>query len=264
MKLNVAVLNPAGNITLIVTTPVDKTSYAAVAARLLEIPCLGGEQVGFLQQPKHGGMIRLDMMGGEFCGNALRCAGYFYALKQGIHGRTVVPTEISGSNWPLNVEVDMEERTAKAEMPLPISVQDITLKGCAVKVVSFEGIIHFVVHLPEPDQELIEAAVDHALGNCDAAAVGVMFFDGGSMSMRPAVYVHDTGSLIYEKSCASGSAAVALVCAVDLPVGNYRFDVRQPGGIIEVELSKQVGGFEKLTIGGRVSMDLETTIHLDF
>lgn len=260
MKLNVAVLNPAGNITLIVTTPVDKPRYAGIAGRLLNMPGLGGEQVGFLEQPRNGGMVRLEMMGGEFCGNALRGAGYYYALRKGIHERAVIPTEISGSNWPLEVEVNIAESTAKAEMPLPISVREITLKGYAVKTVLYEGIVHFIVPLPEPDEELIKAAVAYSIGSLDAGAVGVMFFDRDSMSILPAVYVHDTGSLIYEKSCGSGSAAVSYVSALDLPDGQYCLDVRQPGGIIVVELSKQVGRIEKLTIGGKVSIDLETTI----
>ena len=80
MKLDMAVLNPAGNITLIVTTAVDKAAYADIAGKLLNMPELRGEQVGFLTQPKHGGAIRLEMMGGEFCGNALRSTGYYYAV----------------------------------------------------------------------------------------------------------------------------------------------------------------------------------------
>jgi len=262
MRLDVAVLNPAGNITLIVTTPVEKTSYAAVAAALLKIPDLGGEQVGFLEQPRYGGMLRLEMMGGEFCGNALRSAGFYYALKQGIRGNSVIATEISGSTRPLNVKVDMDNGTAKAEMPLPVFVRDVTLNECAVKAVVFEGIVHFVVLLPEPDQEIIKAAVNYALGRFDAGAIGVIFLDRAKMYIRPAVYVHDTGSLIYEKSCASGSAAVSYVYAQDLPRGEYCFEVRQPGGIIEVGLSKGNGGLEKLAIGGKVSLDLETTVVL--
>lgn len=262
MKLNVAVLNPAGNITLLVTTPVDRSRYAEIAGKLLKMPALRGEQVGFLAQPRYGGRVRLEMMGGEFCGNALRCVGYYYAVKEGIHGRAVILSEISGSNRPLPVEIDTDKSTAKAEMPLPLSVRNIMVGGRAVKAVVFEGVVHFIVDLPEPDEAFIKEAVSYALDSFGSDAAGVMFFDRDTMFIRPAVYVHDTETLIYENSCASGSAAVSIACAFDRTDGEYCFDIHQPGGTIQVELSKQVGCFKKLTIGGKVSLDQEAVIHL--
>lgn len=262
MKINVAVLNPAGNITLIVTTPVDKPRYADIAGRLLKMPDLHGEQVGFLAPPMHGGMIRLEMMGGEFCGNALRCAGYYHAVRNGIHGCVVVPSEISGSAVPLDVEADLDQNSARAAMPLPLDIRDITVNGHAVKTVVFEGIVHFIADLSSPDEAFIKAAVDYAVGSLGAEAAGIMFLDKASMFIRPVVYVHDTGSLVYESSCASGSAATSLVCALDLPDGEYCFNVRQPGGVIETGISKRGGRFKKLTIGGKVSVDQERMVEL--
>ncbi|MDR1766561.1 MAG: hypothetical protein LBR77_10935 [Lachnospiraceae bacterium] len=82
MELHVAVFDPAGNRTLIVTDPVPPGEYGPVARRLMDVEELGGEQVGFLVAPKMGGQVRLEMMGGEFCGNALRCAGLYHALQE--------------------------------------------------------------------------------------------------------------------------------------------------------------------------------------
>ena len=76
MDLSFQAADPAGNITLLVTTPVPPQDYPAVAARLLSIRELDAEQVGFLVPPQGEGALRLEMMGGEFCVNALRCAGF--------------------------------------------------------------------------------------------------------------------------------------------------------------------------------------------
>ena len=69
-EYTVAVLDPAGNVTAIVCSDVPAAERARVAAQILRLPELGIEQVAFLTEPRSGGEIRLEMMGGEFCGNA--------------------------------------------------------------------------------------------------------------------------------------------------------------------------------------------------
>ena len=73
-EYEVAVLDPAGNVTAIVLSDVLAAERARIAAQLLRLPELRIEQAAFLTAPRCGGEIRLEMMGGEFCGNALRCA----------------------------------------------------------------------------------------------------------------------------------------------------------------------------------------------
>ena len=78
-EYEVAVLDPAGNVTAIVLSDVLAAERARIAAQLLRLPELRIEQAAFLTAPRCGGEIRLEMMGGEFCGNALRCVGkYLY------------------------------------------------------------------------------------------------------------------------------------------------------------------------------------------
>ena len=76
MKLRIIMADPAGNRTAIVRTPVPADQRAQIAAKLLQIKELRAEQVGFETSPVMGGAGRLDMMGGEFCGNAARSYGY--------------------------------------------------------------------------------------------------------------------------------------------------------------------------------------------
>ena len=76
MKLRIIMADPAGNRTAIVRTPVPADQRAQIAAEILKIRGLRAEQVGFETLPVMGGAGRLDMMGGEFCGNAARSYGY--------------------------------------------------------------------------------------------------------------------------------------------------------------------------------------------
>ena len=71
MRIKVRVADPAGNITIFVTTPVAREKYPSISRQILARKELKGEQVGFIERKDQGG-FRMEMMGGEFCGNASR------------------------------------------------------------------------------------------------------------------------------------------------------------------------------------------------
>ena len=104
MKLELVMADPAGNRTALVLTQVPPQDRGPFAARLMELPELGAEQVGFVLPPPSGGLFRLEMMGGEFCGNAARSFGLYVARKLGRTGKLLV--EVSGSGVPVPVEAD--------------------------------------------------------------------------------------------------------------------------------------------------------------
>ena len=55
LRIKVRVADPAGNITIFVTTPVEREKYPAVARQLLARKDLKGEQVGFIEKfPESG------------------------------------------------------------------------------------------------------------------------------------------------------------------------------------------------------------------
>ena len=120
-EYTVAVLDPAGNVTAIVCSDVPAAERARVAAQILRLPELGIEQVAFLTAPRSGGEIRLEMMGGEFCGNALRCAGFYQALRNGAQGKSCVFAEISGADGVQPVMADAVEGTASTVMPAKVT-----------------------------------------------------------------------------------------------------------------------------------------------
>ena len=74
MDLCYILADPSGNTTAFVLSPVPPHQYGPVARAVMER--LKAEQVAFL----HDG--RMDMMGGEFCGNASRSFALWQALQR--------------------------------------------------------------------------------------------------------------------------------------------------------------------------------------
>ena len=101
MDLRYILADPSGNTTAFVLTPVARERYGPVARQVMA--ALDAEQVAFV----HDG--RMDMMGGEFCGNASRS----FALWQALHtedglslcpftGQQTVTVRVSGAPHPLS------------------------------------------------------------------------------------------------------------------------------------------------------------------
>ena len=155
----VAVLDPAGNVTALVLSDVQAAERARIAAQLLRLPELRIEQAAFLTAPRCGGEIRLEMMGGEFCGNALRCAGFYHALRTGAQGKTCVLAEISGAEGVQPVMADTAAGEASTVMPLPRAVQPADWPDVQAVRVTFDGITHFVMDRAQPDDALVQRAI---------------------------------------------------------------------------------------------------------
>ncbi|MDR1587829.1 MAG: hypothetical protein LBS57_10270 [Treponema sp.] len=291
MNSEIVVADPAGNITVFVLGPAEnREERAAIAKALLADTSLGAEQAGFVIPPKpsaggeaetgnaggpagSGGLWRLEMMGGEFCGNAARSFGLFVARETGLRGKRRVTIGISGAAAPLSVWVDTEAGSAAAEMPLPIAEETLEYKGRSLPVYVFEGITHVIAEGFEADGSIVRDLLRlytektgrgwlvspttgsaMALGHEGPAAFGVMFYDAACCFMKPAVYVSAVGSLVFESSCGSGSAALGVRLARDARDAEETFAINQPGGVIEATVVKREGKIRQITIGGRVSL----------
>lgn len=258
-EYTVAVLDPAGNVTAIVCSDVSAAERARVAAQILRLPELGIEQVAFLTAPRSGGEIRLEMMGGEFCGNALRCAGFYQALRTGAQGKSCVFAEISGADGVQPVMADTAEGTASTVMPLPLSVQPAGWADVQATRVTFAGITHFVIDCAQPDETLVQRAIAAAP---EASAVGAIFLDRAHGSIKPVVFVRETASCVAENSCASGSVAAAVVLTADFADGITEIGIGQPGGTLEVGVQRADGAVMGLSIGGAVRLTQTLTVTL--
>lgn len=260
MKLRLIVADPAGNRTILVRTQVPKEQRADISRVLLQNHRLRGEQVGFLTEPRSDAAGRLEMMGGEFCGNAARSVGYLLSRDRG-RGETKVRIEISGAEHPLTVQVDPIRGRAAAEMPVPRDIVSLDVPGMKpVPLVRMDGIEHAIVEgvppRPETAQRILTAAVEQY--PCDA--IGVMFLNGDEMI--PVVLVAATESTVWESSCGSGSMACGFYLSREMRDGHFSCVLKQPGGSIEAVVERQNGTVIRCSIGGPVTLESELEIEM--
>jgi len=225
MTINIVRADPAGNITAIVTSAVDPSQYASVSSYILQHRIEGIQQVGFLASPKFGGELRLEMMGGEFCGNALRSVGAYWAKKQNIRKACEIEVEISGAKWPLIVNVDPNESSAFAQMPIPQILEKTVFFDQIYVPVFVDGIVHLICTEHPNDVDSIDQTMIEACRRYKKEACGIMFVDQQTRFMTPVVYVAPTASIVYEGSCASGTTALAAVLAHNYSEGIHTYPV---------------------------------------
>lgn len=259
MNLTYCIANPAGNITVIVTSPVEKSDYAEISRYLLQ-QIDGAEQVGFLVPPIIGGDVRLEMMGGEFCGNALRCAGLYHGKMHPDFKSGVVKTEISGCDRVLDVWIDGENGEVEGEMPLPVDTDIAMLwKTRIADAVIFDGIVHCISEQDHSDIKpaWLKESLRSLAMQYHTSAVGLIRLDREKTEITPTVYVVSTDTMISEGSCASGSEAVAVCLAENEPDGIYTYNLKEPGGVLRVAVTKASGSVVSVRIGGHIALSEE-------
>jgi len=254
MLLDILRADPAGNVTLFVLTGVEKEKRADIANKLMAMESFGAEQVGFITMPNDSRCLcRLEMMGGEFCGNASRALALYLAKKHDVSGKMLI--EVSGSPEPVEVWTDTEKGEAFAKMPLPKNIEPFILSGVDCMKVDLDGISHLVAESELPDKRIVIAAEGMFENDDSIAAYGMLFFNKYDMSMIPFVKVKETGSFVREGSCGSGTVAVAASLCMGLKDGKRSYIVKQPAGVITAEVEKQDGKFKSVSIGGSVTLD---------
>lgn len=252
MKLNVLRADPAGNITLFVLDPVPVGDRAGIAARIMALPGSDAEQVGFVCPPVTGGAGRMEMAGGEFCGNATRAFGMLMSQRLGGVPRVLV--EVSGCEAPVSVDVDWSAGTARAQMPLPRSVRRVEVDGHPGTLVDLGGIAHLVVEDVPPGLEFFQKAEPLFGTFPEADACGVIFLDARKGTMTPLVKVPAAGTLVWEGSCGSGSLAAAAAQSRSAHDGPFVRTYVQPAGTVEASVIRQGGKTVSAWIGGPVSL----------
>lgn len=294
--------SPGGNTTILVTDPVPAPLRAAVAAELMGEHHVHAEQVGFVTLA--GARPRIDMMGGEFCGNACRSLAALLALKRvlqaGPGGLMSGEIASSGVSAPLPVRVVHTPHgpDAAVRMPLPSPVAPVApvtpiaagtgetawpgervapdtvapplvqplAEGLAL--VRLPGIAHLLLDAsmhPFPDDwrgHAAELIFRHELDGEPAA--GCIWCHGplAAPSITPVVRVRDTGSILLESACGSGSLAYGLQRAAQAN-GETALAVRQPSGaVIRVSVNRRDGLTPEAWIGGTVRHVASGTAYL--
>lgn len=231
MKYTVA--DPSGNITLLIESPCEPEKRCETALKLMKaVP--SAEQAGFIGPGDGECDVTLYMSGGEFCGNAAMSAAALYCrekLKSRPGETAEVKVRVSGEKDSVSVSVcpaGDEEYDCRITMPAPIEILQEPYP-----LIRFGGISHIVAEAPA-ERELAEAELKERCGALGADALGIMFLNESTGELKPLVYVKESGTLFWENSCASGTAAVGAYLA-EKSGKKISIDLAQPGGSIRVE-----------------------------
>ena len=258
MELEIVRADPAGNITVFVLNPpAHRREREEIVKALLADSDLKAEQAGFVLPPAGpGAPWRLEMAGGEFCGNAGRSFALLVAAKTGLVGKHTLTIEVSGMAKPLPVHIDTEAQTAEIEFPPPLEESIIVLNELRLPVYVFEGITHIIAENMQPDEQTVRELIKIMDKSVPAKqpALGVMFYDSEKRFMRPLVWTRAIDSLVFESSCGSGSAALGIWAARGAEDAELETDLAQPGGTITVTIVKRAGKIERLSVSGKVGL----------
>jgi len=246
-EIRYAFLDPTGNKTILVESPVPVEDQPSAAAELMELEP-DAEQAGYLTAD--GDRISLRMAGGEFCGNAAMSAAALCAMDRGMSSGAL-RVSVSGAAEPVAVSVKVQnDGTVRGtvRMPKPVSVgTEAFPDGAVLPVVRFDGICHVIAE-DALTRVRAEAVLPEWCRFLRADAAGIMLLDREAGTLSPLVYVPAAGTLCWERSCASGTTAVgAYLAAKEGPVS---LELTQPGGTLKIEAADD----GELYLTGRVRM----------
>jgi len=277
MKLNFIKVNPTENMTVFVVDALPRTKYFEIANKIMNYNNIYAEQVGFIEKPilkNSNASARLQMMGGEFCGNASRSLAAV-AVQRGFlnikeeQGKYIVPLEVSGLDEVIYCEVEQLSSNAydvAIKMPLQKSMKEIKVeyndrvyKGI---IVDLCGISHavFLTQDKTIEKEFFQK-VKSEIKNFDYDAFGIMFFNEKEEFMTPLVYVKETESLIWERSCGTGTVALGVVLS-SIKKSNIDMNITQPGGQVKIITEWEDGCIRSIILKGMVYIVAEGQLYI--
>ena len=281
------VANPTGNITILVTTDVPQSERLAVVREMFEKEptC---EQVGFISVlgPKR---IRLEMMGGEFCGNAtMSAAAYLASLNAGeqndeagektavkIGDATTITVEASGADEPVEVEIIRNAEVASAdgkieksftgtlEMPMPElgSIEYKNADGASIQspIVHLDGISHMIVPVEgaktggesnsDSYKTEMESSIKSIADEIGVPALGMIRYESLGSDVAIEPLVYVKGSDTLVWENGCASGSIAAAFYRYKTEGAAETAVRNPGGVLKVAIEDG-----KLFITGTVKL----------
>lgn len=253
-KLDFIKTNPAGNITIFIEKyDVYAKDIMKISEKIMSELSLGAEQVGFIREN------HLQMMGGEFCGNASRAFAALLAFRdEKFKVQKDYFITCSGENKKLKVDVregtKKNEFLAKIEMPRFLEIKEITFENEKLTLVEFSGIKHFIYEGVQNKEEIIRF-LKNFLSKENYSAFGVMFFDLEKMFMQPYVYVNGFANGVWENSCASGTTALGFYLKRFKKIEKAK--IYQPNGWLEFSFKE-----DKIYIDGPVEIVAEGKVYV--
>lgn len=263
MELQFIKASPTENMTLLIETPVPREEHLEIAEKLIAYGNVYAEQAGYIEEAENPlAEKRLQMMAGEFCGNASLSLAAVLAEEKGlaVDEETEIILEVSGADSLVNCHMKKEEKGywGRVAMPLPKSIENraFHLDGetYALPVVVFEGISHIIVPVSLWGENGMKKAEQAAKVWAEEmpAAFGILLFDEEKSELRPLVSVQGV-TLIWERGCGSGTSAIGAYLAVKAGK-SLSVSLKQPGGVMGAEVSMGNGKIKSLQITGKVSI----------
>lgn len=280
-------IDPTGNITILVESFVCVDDQPYIASRLMELEktC---EQVGFVTRYASSKKIKgetvditLRMSAGEFCGNATMSAAALYcmynSLKENESMKVIVDS--SGVDKPCAVNITCTGRgtsyIGSVEMPSPLSIGSVRFEyegtEYEIPVVDFGGIAHAIM-MPGPQSDIIranaEATVRKWCEEKEYEGLGLIFVDittnyvnntagasdnNLSLTVNPLVYVPSSNTCFWESSCGSGTTALGAYLSRDYfatsdSADTFAIAAHEPGGTLTISVKRE----GRYILGGRV------------
>lgn len=243
MERNIKIVNGSGNVTAFVFDKTDACDYSAVAGKIMRAD-KRIEQVAFVISTESV-IPRIEMMGGEFCGNASRCFAYLVGLEKGIDKGTV-RISCSGEDRPVFAKIDTTQNTAFLQM----TSRAEKIKTDGYLGIAFNGITHYVT-----DEKLgIRAAkklLKELAEKTKSDAVGLLVRN--RKVIKPIVLVKDTGSVVAEGSCGSGALALAFL-ECEGTRKEFEKTYKFPAGSLGVKMVRILSNAFEAEMGGTVEI----------
>ena len=246
MIINYSILNPTGNVTALVTSAVEIEKQPYVASHIMiKEPAV--EQVGFIDVKNR----TMRMAGGEFCGNASMCAAVMCAEEELLQGGyTEIFLDVSGAPEKVCVSVEKKSDTSFyccVSMPKANNVRKQKFvcgnEEYTLPVVEFDGISHIINEIYEK-KDFFSKEIKKWCACLGCDCLGIMNIETEKKKITPLVYVPVSETLVWENSCASGTAAAGVYFASK---NNCVFetDFSEPGGTLGVRADNKGNVFIK-------------------
>ncbi|NGX54703.1 MAG: Diaminopimelate epimerase [Chlamydiae bacterium] len=255
---HVAVVSPSGNITAVVFDQLLKINRKFLNDSIVQKwkkkhPSQEIEQCCFVTVPiKSEAIGRVEMFGGEFCGNATRSVVWLLTKGEDYSGLI----EVSGVSRPLAFEVKNKE--VAVEMPLPTTGGTLVEAAAEGILVHLEGISHLVVTGSDQKQtprQLLQSLLDtNKYGLKDLPAVGVSYFNPTTGKAEFCVWGKEVDAIFDETACGSGTCSIGIALASQ-DKRSIEQNITQPSGeVIQTRTDYVSDAVTKSWISGKVTV----------
>ena len=248
MKIKYKVYNPAGNITALVIGD----NYSLEERKIINNKIMEEnsrvEQVGFVSTTEK----RLTMAGGEFCGNATRCAILYYDIKEKECIR-INNKIIKGEKQEDNIWCEIPINEHKFDM-VEEDIYKVKLEGITMIILKEKLSQNYLSkNLKEEGMKII-----NRYKTLEDNAVGVIFTEKTDiLKIYPVVWVKDIDTVFLENACGSGTIATSMVESILENKSNAYQIIQTSGEILETEITLKNGIVTKAILKGKISEEKE-------